>query len=99
MFTGAIDDGVFPDPIIRDEKMPDTKPEAYSVPVPETSLMDSDLHDHDVIDSVMYIYFGGASHGQRGAGHQVLKIFITVQLGAILEYATVAVQVQIITME
>lgn len=41
------------------------------MPIPENSLIDSDLHDHDVMDSVMYIYFGGASHGQRGAGRQV----------------------------
>lgn len=49
----------------------ETKSEALSIPLPDTSLADSDLHDHDVIDSVMYIYFGGATHGQRGAGRQV----------------------------
>lgn len=41
------------------------------VPLPDDSLADTDLHDHDLIDSVMYIYFGSSERDERGAGRQV----------------------------
>ncbi|PSN32309.1 hypothetical protein C0J52_15714 [Blattella germanica] len=40
--------------------------------IPDDSLADTDLHDHDLIDSVMYIYFGSSSRADGGAGKQVL---------------------------
>ncbi|XP_046400378.1 uncharacterized protein LOC124166750 [Ischnura elegans] len=37
--------------------------------LPDDSLADADLHDHDVIDSVVYLYFGGdAALSPRTAG-------------------------------
>jgi hypothetical protein len=42
------------------------------VMLPEDSLADADLHDHDLIDSVMYIYFGSSTHAEGGTGRQVL---------------------------
>lgn len=68
--AGMVENGIFPDPDIR-KMASKTKTEILSVPLPDNSVTDSDLHDHDLIDSVMYIYFGGATHGQRGAGRQV----------------------------
>nr|XP_024215168.1 adhesion G-protein coupled receptor D1-like isoform X1 [Halyomorpha halys] len=40
-------------------------------PLPDNSLADTDLHDHDRIDSVMYIYFGGNSRQDTPPGRQV----------------------------
>ena len=71
-----VEDGIFPDPDMT-RIVSKTKPEALSVPIADTSITDSDLHDHDVIDSVMYIYFGGTTHGQRGAGRQVRIMYIS----------------------
>jgi hypothetical protein len=42
------------------------------VMLPDDSLADGDLHDHDLIDSVMYIYFGSSTHTDGGASRQVL---------------------------
>jgi hypothetical protein len=46
--------------------------EVEEVVLPEDSLADADLHDHDLIDSVMYIYFGSSTHTDGGAGRQVM---------------------------
>lgn len=48
--------------------------EPEEVVLPDDSLADTDLHDHDLIDSVMYIYFGSSSHTEGGAGKQVICI-------------------------
>lgn len=51
------------------------EPEAVTgeeeIPLPDDSLADTDLHDHDLIDSVMYIYFGASGHDQAPPGRQV----------------------------
>lgn len=74
LLTDSSDDGLLPDRTIENKNIFEEKTEAYVIPpISETNSINSDLHDHDVIDSVMYIYFGGASHGQREAGRQVKK--------------------------
>ncbi|XP_073995154.1 uncharacterized protein isoform X2 [Rhodnius prolixus] len=54
------------------------EPEAVTgeeeIPLPDDSLADTDLHDHDLIDSVMYIYFGASGHDQAPPGRQVLIV-------------------------
>lgn len=57
---------------MRNEKVLNPRTEEYTIPLTESTIIDSDLHDRDVIDSVMYIYFGGASRGLHGAGSQVI---------------------------
>lgn len=37
-------------------------------PIPDTILADPDLHDHDLIDNVMYVYFGPSQPDQPDAG-------------------------------
>lgn len=34
--------------------------------LPSDSLADTDLHDHDRIDSIMYIYYGEGTSGRTG---------------------------------
>lgn len=61
--------GVIPDPgltMTREQIDPE------EVVLPDDSLADTDLHDHDLIDSVMYIYFGSSSHTEGGTGKQVI---------------------------
>ncbi|XP_065199602.1 mucin-5AC-like isoform X2 [Planococcus citri] len=79
--NSEVEDGIFPDPDMS-KIVSKTKTEALSVPVADTSITDSDLHDHDVIDSVMYIYFGGTTHGQRGAGRQIIIVGAVIALVA-----------------
>lgn len=64
---GYIESAVLPDPD-NDENEADAEEE---VVLPDDSLADTDLHDHDLIDSVMYIYFGSTERDERGAGRQV----------------------------
>jgi hypothetical protein len=60
---------VLPDPEVEvEEEEPEPEVE---IPLPDNSLADTDLHDHDLIDSVMYIYFGSSERDERGAGRQV----------------------------
>lgn len=61
--------------IIPDPGLPIASPqnEAEQVILPDDSLADTDLHDHDLIDSVMYIYFGSSSRTDGGAGKQVYQ--------------------------
>lgn len=59
--------GLLPDPdAAQDVGEPETE-----VVLPDDSLADTDLHDHDLIDSVMYIYFGSSERDEPGAGRQV----------------------------
>jgi hypothetical protein len=64
--------GVIPDP-----GLPATgqQSDVEEVILPDDSLADADLHDHDLIDSVMYIYFGSSSHTDGGASRQVFQFF------------------------
>uniref|UniRef100_A0A8D8YHW9 Uncharacterized protein n=1 Tax=Cacopsylla melanoneura TaxID=428564 RepID=A0A8D8YHW9_9HEMI len=43
-------------------------------PIPETILADPDLHDHDLIDNVMYVYFGPSQTDQPDAGRQIVIV-------------------------
>ncbi|KDR13293.1 brain-specific angiogenesis inhibitor 1-like isoform X2 [Zootermopsis nevadensis] len=64
--------------------------EAEDIVLPDDSLADTDLHDHDLIDSVMYIYFGSSSHTEGGAGKQILIIGAAISLVAqFLSLATI----------
>lgn len=68
-FVSGYEPGVIPDPgpaVTRQWS------EAEDIVLPDDSLADTDLHDHDLIDSVMYIYFGSSSHTEGGAGKQVI---------------------------
>uniref|UniRef100_A0A1B6DN44 G-protein coupled receptors family 2 profile 2 domain-containing protein n=1 Tax=Clastoptera arizonana TaxID=38151 RepID=A0A1B6DN44_9HEMI len=50
--------------------------------LPDDSLADTDLHDHDLIDSVMYIYFGASDRDDGGVGKQVLIVGAVISLVA-----------------
>lgn len=50
------------------------------VVLPDDSLADTDLHDHDMIDSVMYIYFGSSERNERSAGRQVNRVGVVYQI-------------------
>ncbi|KAI5736289.1 hypothetical protein M8J76_001817 [Diaphorina citri] len=43
-------------------------------PIPDTILADPDLHDHDLIDNVMYVYFGPSQPDQPDAGRQIVIV-------------------------
>lgn len=60
--------GVIPDPSLQQDES-----EEPPVELPDDNLADTDLHDHDLIDSVVYIYFGGKPRERRGAGRQVSR--------------------------
>ncbi|XP_024082244.1 latrophilin Cirl-like isoform X2 [Cimex lectularius] len=69
----------YPDPINSSGSVlpePEVSPleSEEPVPLPDDSLADTDLHDHDLIDSVMYIYFGGSNRDRGPAGRQVLIV-------------------------
>jgi hypothetical protein len=69
LLVSGYEPGVIPDPglaVTRHQIEPE------EVVLPDDSLGDNDLHDHDLIDSVMYIYFGSSSHTEGGAGKQVI---------------------------
>ncbi|XP_023703884.1 adhesion G-protein coupled receptor D2 isoform X2 [Cryptotermes secundus] len=71
--------GVIPDPglsVTRQQIEPE------EVVLPDDSLADTDLHDHDLIDSVMYIYFGSSSHTEGGTGKQILIVGAAISLVA-----------------
>lgn len=70
LFTGYGEAGILPDPDLSGEEeiITETDPEPI---LPDDSLADTDLHDHDLIDSVMYIYFGAAERDEKMAGRQV----------------------------
>jgi hypothetical protein len=69
VFMSGYEPGVIPDPDLAVTRQWN---EAEEVVLPDDSLADMDLHDHDLIDSVMYIYFGSSSHTEGGAGKQVI---------------------------
>lgn len=58
---------------VEAEEEEETDARGLPLHLPDDSLADADLHDHDLIDSVMYIYFGGGNgagnsrHGGRSA--------------------------------
>jgi hypothetical protein len=60
--------------VIPDPGLPVTgqHSDAEEVMLPDDSLADADLHDHDLIDSVMYIYFGSSTRTDGATGRQVL---------------------------
>jgi len=68
-FVSGYEPGVIPDP-----GLPVTRQQSdvEEVILPDDSLADADLHDHDLIDSVMYIYFGSSAHTNGGPSRQVL---------------------------
>nr|CAD7424539.1 unnamed protein product [Timema monikensis] len=77
--TGDLEPGVIPDPGSQDSpgnedlSVSGTQDDAQ-IELPDDSLADTDLHDHDLIDSVMYIYFGAAPHDEGSDGKMVLVI-------------------------
>jgi hypothetical protein len=71
LFVSGYEPGVIPDPGLEVTRQ---QIEPEQVVLPDDSLADTDLHDHDLIDSVMYIYFGSSSHTEGGTGKQVLII-------------------------
>ncbi|XP_068084857.1 adhesion G protein-coupled receptor E1 [Anabrus simplex] len=58
----------------------DEEEEEEELELPDDSLADTDLHDHDLIDSVMYIYFGAPGRSDGGAGRQVLIVGSVISL-------------------
>ncbi|XP_054289267.1 uncharacterized protein LOC129004717 [Macrosteles quadrilineatus] len=78
--SGYAEAAVLPDPEVEVEEE-DVEPEV-EIPLPDDSLADTDLHDHDLIDSVMYIYFGSSERDERGAGRQVLIVGAVISLVA-----------------
>ncbi|CAG2054229.1 unnamed protein product [Timema podura] len=76
---GDLEPGVIPDPGSQDSpgnediSVSGTQDDAQ-IELPDDSLADTDLHDHDLIDSVMYIYFGAAPHDEGSDGKMVLVI-------------------------
>lgn len=78
--AGYSEAAVLPDPdIVHKSETLEVEAEVEAeVVLPDDSLADTDLHDHDLIDSVMYIYFGSSERDERGAGRQVpLKEYLT----------------------
>ncbi|KAJ4436064.1 hypothetical protein ANN_18691, partial [Periplaneta americana] len=69
--------GVIPDPGLTVTRR---RSEVEEVVLPDDSLADTDLHDHDLIDSVMYIYFGSSSRTEGAANNQVLIIGAAISL-------------------
>lgn len=45
-----------------------------SFPLPDSISADPDLHDHDLIDNVMYVYFGPSQPDQPDAGRQIVIV-------------------------
>jgi hypothetical protein len=69
LFVSGYEPGVIPDPGLAVTRQHSGTEEVL---LPDDSLADTDLHDHDLIDSVMYIYFGSSSHTEGGASKQVI---------------------------
>ncbi|KAF6215529.1 hypothetical protein GE061_010285 [Apolygus lucorum] len=58
----------YPEPINSSGSL--LRPETFEeeeVQLPSDSLADTDLHDHDRIDSIMYIYYGEGAAGRTGS--------------------------------
>ena len=70
------DIGEGPNLMSPEEKQPVVISDA-ELSLPDDSLADTDLHDHDLIDSVMYIYFGSSSHSHGTTSRQVNKYFLS----------------------
>jgi len=68
-FASGYEPGVIPDPGLP---VTGQQSDVEEVMLPDDSLADADLHDHDLIDSVMYIYFGSSTHTDGGPSRQVL---------------------------
>ncbi|XP_075214139.1 uncharacterized protein LOC142320317 [Lycorma delicatula] len=85
--SGYEEAGVLPEP---DTGMQEEE-EEVTVALPDDSLVDTDLHDHDLIDSVMYIYFGASERDQANPGRQVAAVGGVIALAAqLLTLASVA---------
>nr|XP_018903047.1 PREDICTED: uncharacterized protein LOC109034384 [Bemisia tabaci] len=91
--SGFREAAVIPDPDLRDDEAGDAMVESEpEIILPDDSLADTDLHDHDLIDSVMYIYFGGSREDGRGAGRQVL--IVGAVIGLVAQFLSLASAVQ-----
>lgn len=73
-FSELREGGILPDPDLNTDDEAESEPDADAL-IPDDSLADTDLHDHDLIDSVMYIYFGASDRDEGGVGKQVYHSF------------------------
>ncbi|XP_060807897.1 uncharacterized protein LOC106142110 [Amyelois transitella] len=73
--------------LFKTQESQDTKPQEQEVEIPDDTLADADLKEHNIIDSVTYLYGFNSCHGVRN--EWMILIFITSGIAIILLVATV----------